>query len=121
MTENNHGIENEVVVSRDETNVELEFVIPVTSDFFHGHFPQFKILPAVGQFEIVTRFSRKYLNTTRWVAGVRRMKFSAPVLPETKLRLKLSRDPAKNSVEFDLSGADDGKSYSNGIFTAEAQ
>jgi hypothetical protein len=49
------------------------------------------------------------------------MKFSAPVLPETKLRLKLSRDPAKNSVEFDLSGADDGKSYSNGIFTAEAQ
>ena len=52
-----HGVENEKIVEKTENAIALEFIIPESSDFFDGHFPEFKLLPAVAQFEIVTRFS----------------------------------------------------------------
>ncbi len=56
---NLHNVENEKILEKSENKVVLEFVIPATSDFFDGHFPEFKLLPAVAQFEIITRFCRK--------------------------------------------------------------
>ena len=50
MNFNDHDIRDEKVVSREENAVVLEFVIPASSDFFDGHFPQYKLLPAVAQF-----------------------------------------------------------------------
>ena len=91
MTFNDHDIHDEQVISRDETNVVLEFVIPATSDFFDGHFPEFKLLPAVAQFEIITRFSRKYFKTQRYIPNIKRIKFSNPILPDSKLRLDLNK------------------------------
>ena len=76
MNFNDHDIKDEVVVSRDENAIALEFVIPATSDFFDGHFPQYKLLPAVAQFEVITRFSRKYFGTQRYVPNIKRIKFS---------------------------------------------
>ena len=63
MKETNlHDIKDEQIISKEEGKVVLEFVIPASSDFFDGHFPEYKLLPAVAQFEVVTRFSRKYFE-----------------------------------------------------------
>ena len=115
---NLHDIVNEEVVAKEENKVVLEFAIPVTSDFFDGHFPEYKLLTAVAQFEVVTRFSRKYLGTQRWVPSIKRIKFSAPIRPDTKIHLELTKNPAKGTVSFNLSDANvEGKVYSSGTFS----
>ena len=118
MKETNlHDIKYEQIISKEEGKVVLEFVIPASSDFFDGHFPEYKLLPAVAQFEVVTRFSRKYFGTQRWVPSIKRIKFSAPIRPDTKIHLELTYKAEKQSVTFNLSDANvEGKVYSSGTF-----
>ena len=114
---NLHDIKDEQIISKEEGKVVLEFVIPASSDFFDGHFPEYKLLPAVAQFEVVTRFSRKYFGTQRWVPSIKRIKFSAPIRPDTKIHLELTYKTEKQSVTFNLSDANvEGKVYSSGTF-----
>lgn len=117
MNFNDHDIKDEKIISRDETNVVLEFVIPASSDFFDGHFPQYKLLPAVAQFEVITRFSRKYFGTQRYVPNIKRIKFSAPIKPGTNIHLELTYKKEKSTVTFNMADADvEGKVYSSGSF-----
>ena len=117
MNFNDHDIRNEEVISKEENAVVLEFVIPATCDFFDGHFPQYKLLPAVAQFEVITRFSRKYFGTQRYVPNIKRIKFSAPIKPDTKIHLELTYKKDKGSVTFNMSDANvEGKVYSSGSF-----
>ena len=118
MKETNlHDIKDEQIISKEEGKVVLEFVIPASIDFFDGHFPEYKLLPAVAQFEVVTRFSRKYFGTQRWVPSIKRIKFSAPIRPDTKIHLELTYKAEKQSVTFNLSDANvEGKVYSSGTF-----
>ena len=118
MKETNlHDIKDEQIISKEEGKVVLEFVIPASSDFFDGHFPEYKLLPAVAQFEVVTRFSRKYFGTQRWVPSIKRIKFYAPIRPDTKIHLELTYKAEKQSVTFNLSDANvEGKVYSSGTF-----
>lgn len=115
---NNHDIVNEQIISRDENSIALEFVIPVTSDFFDGHFLEYKLLPAVAQFEVITRFSRKYFGTQRYVPNIKRIKFSAPIRPDTKIHLELNYKKEKGTVTFNMADANvEGKVYSSGTFS----
>ena len=117
MNFNDHDIHDEQVITREENAVTLEFVIPATSDFFDGHFPQYKLLPAVAQFEIITRFSRKYFGTQRYVPTIKRIKFSAPIKPGTKIHLELTYKKEKSTVTFNMADAQvEGKVYSSGSF-----
>ena len=118
MTQNLHGIVDEKIVEKKENSVSLEFSIPESSDFFDGHFPEFKLLPAVAQFEVVTRFSRKYFNTQRYVPAIKRIKFSNPIRPDTNVHLDLEHRAEKSSVNFSMQDADiEGKVYSSGSFS----
>ena len=117
MNFNDHNIKDEQIVSREENAITLEFVIPATCDFFDGHFPQYKLLPAVAQFEVITRFSRKYFGTQRYVPNIKRIKFSAPIKPDTRIRLELTYKKEKGSVTFNMADAQvEGKVYSSGSF-----
>ncbi len=117
MNCNDHDIRNEEVILREDNAVVLEFVIPATCDFFAGHFPQYKLLPAVAKFEVITRFSRKYFGTQRYVPNIKRIKFSAPIKPDTKIHLELTYKKDKGSVTFNMSDANvEGKVYSSGSF-----
>lgn len=118
MTQNLHGIVDEKIVEKKGNSVSLEFSIPESSDFFDGHFPEFKLLPAVAQFEVVTRFSRKYFNTQRYVPAIKRIKFSNPIRPDTNVHLDLEYRAEKSSVSFSMQDADiEGKVYSSGSFS----
>lgn len=119
---NTHSIENEKVISKEDNKIELEFLIPETSDFFDGHFPEFKLLPAVAQFEIITRFSRKYFGTQRYIPNIKRIKFSAPILPDSKVHLSLEHKTEKGSVAFTMANADNAEHiYSSGNFSVIAE
>ncbi|MFA6857399.1 MAG: hydroxymyristoyl-ACP dehydratase [Treponema sp.] len=119
MSENLHAIENEEILAQTEDAVELRFCIPAESDFFDGHFPEFKLLPAVAQFECVTRFAKKYLGTQRYVPRIHRIKFSAPIRPDTVVQLRLELNRAKSAVSYSLRDAEKPeKVYSSGTFTA---
>lgn len=114
---NLHDVKDEKILEQAENKIALEFVIPATSDFFDGHFPEFKLLPAVAQFEIITRFSRKYFGTQRYIPNIKRIKFSNPILPESKLRLDLEFKVEKGTVTFNMADADNAeKVYSSGSF-----
>lgn len=117
MAENLHDIVNEQIVSKDENSIALEFVIPATSDFFDGHFPEYKLLPAVAQFEVITRYSKKYFGAQRYVPNIKRIKFSAPIRPETKIHLDLKCNSEKGTITFNMADANvEGKVYSSGTF-----
>jgi 3-hydroxymyristoyl/3-hydroxydecanoyl-(acyl carrier protein) dehydratase len=119
MSENLHKIENEEILTRTGDCVELRFCIPASSDFFDGHFPEFKLLPAVAQFECVTRFAKKYLGTQRCVPSIHRIKFSAPVRPDTTVLLKLELNRERSTVSYSLwDAAKSERVYSSGSFTA---
>src|SRR5574344_1557630 len=122
MAVNLHSIDNEKIVSKSDNKITLEFCIPATSDFFDGHFPEFKLLPAVAQFEVVTRFSKKYFGTQRYVPRIHRIKFSAPIRPDSALQLKMDLNREKSTVTYSLYDAKNaGKIYSSGTFTEAMQ
>ena len=116
MSENLHGIKDERVILCEGGKLAVEFVITESSDFFDGHFPQYKLLPAVGQFELITRYASKYLHTERCVQRIKRMKFVSMIRPETQLHLEVTVHPEKNSSSFVLSDAKSGAMYSTGSF-----
>ena len=117
MNFNNHDITDEQILNQSENQIALEFVIPASCDFFDGHFPEYKLLPAVAQFEIITRFSRKYFGTQRYVPNIKRIKFSAPIRPDTKIHLELTYKKEKGTVTFNMADAcGEGKVYSSGSF-----
>lgn len=117
MPVNLHDIVDETVLEKADNKVVLKFEIPSSSDFFDGHFPEFKLLPAVAQFEIITRFSRKYFGTQRYVPSIKRIKFSAPIRPDSVIRLELTHNADKGSVSFTMADFNDAeKVYSSGSF-----
>lgn len=119
---NNHNIDNEKIIEQTDNSIVLEFVIPESSDFFDGHFPEYKLLPAVAQFEVVTRFARKYFKTQRWVPSIRRIKFSAPIRPDTKIKLEESYKAEKGIIQYTISNADNlDIVYSTGSFSVLAE
>lgn len=111
-----HSIE-ETVLNRSADSVELTFTVPACCDFFDGHFPAYKLLPAVGQFAIIVHFTHKYLNVSPDVTQIRRMKFSAPIEPDAKVQMKLECNRKTNKVSFALTDAEAAdKTYSVGMF-----
>ena len=77
------------------------------------------MLPAVAQFEIITRFSKKYFKTQRYVPAIKRMKFSAPIKPDTLIKLEMTYKKEKGLVSFTMGDAKvEGKVYSTGSFAA---
>ncbi len=118
METNFHSIENEKILEKEDNKIALEFIIPEESDFFDGHFPEFKLLPAVAQFEVITRFSRKYFGTQRYIPSIKRIKFSAPIRPDSNIRLDLAKNVAKGTVSFNMADAQNAEHvYSSGSFS----
>lgn len=118
---NRHSIENETVRRISQNEVELTFRVPASCDFFEGHFDQFKLLPAVAQTHFAVTYAAEYFSTSRSISKIRRMKFLAPILPETEVVLVLSYNPEKKSVTFTFSDSSDKeKVYSTGSFITGA-
>lgn len=120
METNLHSVDNETVISKDENKVVVEFVIPLESDFYNGHFPEYKLLPAVAQIDLTTRFAKKYFDTPRYITHIKRAKFSNPIRPDTKIRLDMTFKREKKIVSFTMSdAAKEDKVYCTGSFSTK--
>ena len=100
-----HGIGDGQLVRQEACLVELLFSVPADSDYFDGHFPDFQLLPAVAQFDIISRFARRYFGISPFIPRIRRVKFSSPVYPGSRVRLTMRLDRGKSSLSFELADA----------------
>lgn len=103
MEKNLHGIIVEQEILKENQHVILKLNITEESDFFDGHFPQFKLLPAVAQFEVITRLSGVYFGTKRIVPDIRRIKFSSPILPGAEVLLEMKFNTEKSTLTYTMS------------------
>ncbi len=118
---NPHGIPAETVMYKKDNAVDLEVTIPATSDYFDGHFPDFKLLPAVAQVDLIALFAQRYFGLSRSIPEIKRCKFTEKILPDTKVVFHLSYDEAKNSLAFKLQDFSAQVTYSSGTYTASKE
>ena len=116
------GISPETIVEQSENKIVVDVSFSADCDYFDGHFPQFKLLPAVAEFTIVSGFAKKYLGASSFVSKIQRMKFSSPLLPDTTARFTLKSDIAEDGrkkISFEITdSSDERKKISSGSFYA---
>ena len=107
------------VIEQQENSAGIEFSIPETSPYFDGHFPEFSLLPAVAQTELVIRFASEYLGTRINAAEMKRVKFTKFIRPNVMLFMRLEK--SGKSVAFKILSPDKETVYSSGtiIFNLE--
>jgi 3-hydroxymyristoyl/3-hydroxydecanoyl-(acyl carrier protein) dehydratase len=109
-----HGVKIKEIKEQTADTVILEIFVPASSDYFDGHFPDFKLLPAVAQFELAVRFSARFFGTPVTVTHSKRIKFMAPVRPDSTILLELKQDAARKTVSFQLTDSLDKTPCSKG-------
>lgn len=111
-----HGIGEETVLEKNEQAVKLKVFIPASSDYFDGHFPDFKLLPAVAQIDLVLHYAQKYFGTKLSTPDIRRFKFSDKIFPDTDVYFELKINRENGKMSFSVT---DGKdvTFSSGTYT----
>lgn len=121
MEKNLHGITVDQEIIKEDQHVALKLHVSGQSDFFDGLFPEFKLLPAVAQIEIITRLAGIYFGTKRFIPSIRRIKFSSPILPDAEVLLEMKYDSERSSVSYTLSDFSHETVYSTGTFKVEKE
>jgi 3-hydroxymyristoyl/3-hydroxydecanoyl-(acyl carrier protein) dehydratase len=101
----------------DSVSAEFSLSVPLSSPCFEGHFPAFKILPAVAQIDLVTRCAEAAFGCSRLIASSRRIKFSGVIPPGTPVRLKLAWREQDRRLRFTFCSPDGERRYSSGTVT----
>ena len=104
---------------REPGALSLKLVFPADSDFYDGHFPAFKLLPAIAQVDMVAVFAHALLDTPRAVQKIQRTKFSYPVLPDAVTNLEMTYKAESNKVLFTYTN-EAGRMLSTGTLLMQA-
>ena len=107
-----HGI-SFVPEVQEENRVAVTFAVSETCDFYDGHFPEQKFLPAVAQFHIAVKVAEQYFKVEIPLVETKRIKFSHPILPETPIKLTITCEG--NKFQF-VYNDESGQEYSKGAF-----
>ena len=113
------SMDRERLIEKTENSVSIAFSIPASSPYFDGHFPEFPILPAVAQVELILRFASRYLGTGIALSEIRRIKFSNLIRPSTPLLLNAGKNGT--IISFRISSPDGGILYSSGALAAAGE
>jgi 3-hydroxymyristoyl/3-hydroxydecanoyl-(acyl carrier protein) dehydratase len=108
------AIDQEKLIEKTEKSVQVEFSLPDTCPYFDGHFPEFLILPAVAQIDLITRFAAKYLGTGIGLSEIRRIKFSTFIRPFAPLLLNFEKKDS--TISFKITSPNGETIYSLGSF-----
>ncbi len=110
-----HGIAF-AIKEQEENKVAVTFAAPESCDFYDGHFPEKKFLPAVAQFHIAVKVAEQYFKVEIPMVETKRIKFSHPILPEKTMVLNIACEG--NRLQFSYND-ESGKEYSRGTFFAK--
>ena len=91
-----------------------KLLFPAASDYFDGHFPEFKLLPAVVQVDMVLRLARNFLDVPKELSKMNRTRFVSPILPDVPVVVKITYDADAGKVTFAFTSVDGETSFSNG-------
>ncbi|MDR2952673.1 MAG: AMP-binding protein [Treponema sp.] len=105
-------LSDEKVISKTENAVCVEFSVPDNSSYFDGHFPDYPILPAVAQADIVLRYAARHLGTDIALSEIRRMKFINLIRPLTPHLLRLEKK--RDTLSFTITSLSGEVVYSTG-------
>jgi 3-hydroxymyristoyl/3-hydroxydecanoyl-(acyl carrier protein) dehydratase len=98
----------------ETAHAEREIVLGADCPYFAGHFPGFPVLPAVAQVAIVIRLADECFGCGCVAAQIKRIKFSAFITPERRLRVALDYKAAERCFAFKIPDACDGRLFSAG-------
>ncbi|WP_119328443.1 ApeI family dehydratase [Cysteiniphilum halobium] len=85
-------IHQRITQIKDETQVELDILFHHDLVFFKGHFENAPILPGIAQTDFVIAFSDYFLGIDKKaITNIPQLKFSRVILPNTKLKLCISK------------------------------
>ncbi|WP_407425181.1 hydroxymyristoyl-ACP dehydratase [Treponema sp.] len=112
-----HGIPAEEILEKTDNSISLKVKIDASSDYFDGHFPEFKLLPAVAQIDLLVHYAQKYFGLPLSTPSIKRFKFSDKILPDANVLFKIDFDSEKGRVSFEVSDFADGRVYSSGIYS----
>jgi len=104
---------------RETGTFTVKLVFPATSDFYDGHFPTFKLLPAVVQVDMVVNLAHALLEVPKELQKIQRTKFASPIFPDVPVNLTVSYNEEKCKVTFAYTN-DEGKSLSSGTLTMQS-
>lgn len=111
-----HNIPDEEVIEKTDSSVKIRVKIPASSDYFDGHFPDFKLLPAVAQIDLMAHYAQKYFGLPLSTPEIKRFKFTDKILPDSTVLFKIDFDREKHRVTFEVSDAANGTVYSSGTY-----
>lgn len=83
-----------------QDRVVLELTGPANLLYFDGHFDVAPILPGVVQIDWAIHYGRQYFELPPVFKGMQQLKFQQVVVPDAAVRLELTRDAAKGSLQF---------------------
>ena len=112
-----HGI-SFAVKEQEENKVTVTFAAPENCDFYDGHFPEKKFLPAIAQFHIAVKVAEQYFKIEIPMVETKRIKFSHPIQPDTPMILTITRDGDKLQFTYNNEA---GREHSKGTFYAKEQ
>ena len=110
-----HGISFEIK-EQEENKVVVAFAAPENCDFYDGHFPEKKFLPAVAQFHIAVKVAEQYFKVEIPLVETKRIKFSHPIQPDTPMLLTITNDGDKLQFTYKDEA---GREHSRGTFLAK--
>lgn len=110
-----NGNFNVVKFSRDVGSFTATLVFPETSDYYNGHFPTFKLLPAVVQVDVVLRLARAFLNVPKELDRIQRTKFTNPIFPGEPATITANYNAETGKLSFSITNEASGKTLSSGI------
>ncbi|WP_290762307.1 AMP-binding protein [Fibrobacter sp. UBA4297] len=99
---------------REPGALTAKLLFPATSDYYDGHFPEFKLLPAVVQVDMVLRLARNFLDVPKELSKMNRTRFANPILPDVPVVVKITYNVDAGKVTFAYTSEDGETSYSNG-------
>ena len=102
----------------EENRMQVKIVVPETSDYYDGHFPEFKLLPAVVQIDLVLRLFRGLAGKTLVFKRISRAKFMGPIIPEIPVTIESSYFPDSGKLLFGIF-SEEGKKLSSGTIELE--
>jgi 3-hydroxymyristoyl/3-hydroxydecanoyl-(acyl carrier protein) dehydratase len=91
---------------------ESELTFTASEPFFRGHYPGHPVTPGVMLLDRAVSEARRIAGRSFVLKGVRKVKFSRPVLPDEPVSLRLER---RGEGEISYSFTKDGMSCASGI------
>jgi 3-hydroxymyristoyl/3-hydroxydecanoyl-(acyl carrier protein) dehydratase len=70
---------------------ELNWSVPANLSYFEGHFPNQPMLPAIAVFDANLFALEKYLGRAIQIKKLVSAKFSAPIAPNTQIKIKVQK------------------------------